>query len=72
MKEIKKMKCHKKTPWRSILNKQNRLFFKNREKEGKTGFSGGWYQWERGRYKERVKEAECSGNIMYSCMKMKK
>jgi hypothetical protein len=22
--------------------------------------------------KQRVKEAECSGNIMYSCMKMKK
>jgi hypothetical protein len=23
-------------------------------------------------YKERVKEADCSGNIMYSCMKMEK
>jgi hypothetical protein len=25
-----------------------------------------------GGYKERVKEAECSGNIMYSCMTMEK
>jgi hypothetical protein len=24
------------------------------------------------RYKESVKEIECSGNIMYSCMKMEK
>jgi hypothetical protein len=31
-----------------------------------------WYQWERGRYKERVKEAEYSGNFMHSCMKMEK
>jgi hypothetical protein len=27
--------------------------------------SGGWYQWEGGRYKERVKEAERSRNIVY-------
>jgi hypothetical protein len=33
---------------------------------------GGWYQWEGRGYKERVQEGECSGNIMYSCMKMKK
>jgi hypothetical protein len=33
----------------------------------------GWYRaGERGGYKERVKEAEYSGNIMYSCMKMEK
>jgi hypothetical protein len=31
-----------------------------------------WYQLERGGYKERVKEGEYSGNIMYSCMKMEK
>jgi hypothetical protein len=33
---------------------------------------GGWYQWEGRRYKERVKEGEYDGNIMYSCMKMEK
>jgi hypothetical protein len=33
---------------------------------------GDWYQWEGEEYKERVKEAECSGNIMYSCMKIEK
>jgi hypothetical protein len=27
-------------------------------------------QWKGGKYKERIKEAECSENIMYSCMKM--
>jgi hypothetical protein len=26
----------------------------------------GWYQWEQGGYKERVKEAECSRNIMHT------
>jgi hypothetical protein len=26
----------------------------------------------RGGYKERVQEGECGGNIVYSCMKMKK
>jgi hypothetical protein len=34
--------------------------------------SGGWYQYEREGYKVRVKEAECSGNVMLSCMKMEK
>jgi hypothetical protein len=33
---------------------------------------GGWYQWERGRYKKRAKVGECGGNTMYSCMKMEK
>jgi hypothetical protein len=28
--------------------------------------------WRWGRYKYRVKEAESSGNSLYSCMKMKK
>jgi hypothetical protein len=28
--------------------------------------------WERGGYKERVKEDERSGNIKYSCMKAEK
>jgi hypothetical protein len=44
----------------------------NGEQEGKTGPI-----WELvpvcgGRYKESVKEAECSGNIIYSCMTMEK
>jgi hypothetical protein len=26
--------------------------------------------WEEGGYKKRVKEAECGGNTVYSCMKM--
>jgi hypothetical protein len=34
--------------------------------------SGGWYQWDGGGYKKRVKEDEYSGNIIYSCMKMEK
>jgi hypothetical protein len=34
--------------------------------------SGGWYQWEWGGYKERVKESQYSATIMYSCMKMEK
>jgi hypothetical protein len=31
----------------------------------KQALSGSWYQWEEGQCKERKKEAECSGNIMY-------
>jgi hypothetical protein len=34
----------------------------------KQVMSRSWYQWERGECKERMKEAECSRNIMYSCM----
>jgi hypothetical protein len=30
------------------------------------------YQWEEGGYRERVKEGEYGGNIMYLYMKMKK
>jgi hypothetical protein len=38
----------------------------------KQVLSGGWYQWEgRGR-KERVKEGECGGNIVNTCMKTEK
>jgi hypothetical protein len=44
------------------------LFSKNREQEGKTGWQREWG----GRFKERVWEGECSGNTMYSCMKMEK
>jgi hypothetical protein len=31
-----------------------------------------WGLWEWGGYKERVKEAECSGDIIYSYLKMEK
>jgi hypothetical protein len=46
--------------------------FKNGEQEGKIGSSGGKYQCEEVGYKESVREAECSGNIMHSYMKMEK
>jgi hypothetical protein len=40
------------------------------DRKRKHVLSGGWYtQWEMGEYKERVKEAECSGNIIYLCVK---
>jgi hypothetical protein len=49
------------------------MFFQKTEvKKVKQVQSGGWYQWEGGEYKERVKEGECGRNIMYSCMKMEK
>jgi hypothetical protein len=35
------------------LKQTKTYFFKNSEQEGKTGL-GGWYQWEKGKYKERV------------------
>jgi hypothetical protein len=41
-----------------------------KDRKAKQVLSGGWYQWEEGGYKEWVKEAECSRNIMYYCMKM--
>jgi hypothetical protein len=37
----------------------------------KQVLSGGWHQWERGRYNERVQEGEYSENTMNSHMKMK-
>jgi hypothetical protein len=44
-------KCHNETPWIASLYTQKCLFFffKNEEQEGKTGFFGGWRQWEEGR-----------------------
>jgi hypothetical protein len=63
--------CLNETLYIAILNKQTKNFFHG-EQEGKTGPIWGWCQWERGEYKERVKEAECSGNILYSSMKMEK
>jgi hypothetical protein len=38
----------------------------------KQFLSRSWYQWKGGGYKERVKEVECGGNFMYSCMKVEK
>jgi hypothetical protein len=37
----------------------------------KQFLSRAWYQWEGEEHKDRVKEGECGGNVMYSCMKMK-
>jgi hypothetical protein len=48
------------------------FFFKNKGQEGKTGPVWGLLPVGEGRYKERMKEAECSENIRYSCMKMEK
>jgi hypothetical protein len=40
--------------------------------EGKIGLSrsGGGYQWEVCRYKEKVNEGEYGGCILYPCMKI--
>jgi hypothetical protein len=38
----------------------------------KQVLSGGWYQWEGGGHKERVKEGGCGENIVYLYMKMEK
>jgi hypothetical protein len=40
-------------------------------KKVKQVLSGGRYPREGGGYKGRVWEAECGGNMMYSCMKWK-
>jgi hypothetical protein len=34
-------------------------------------FSGDWYQWEEGGYKERAQAGEYGGYIMHSCLKMR-
>jgi hypothetical protein len=66
-------KCHNETLCIDLLSKQKKIFFKIGGQEGKTGpvwgasTSGRW-----GGYKERVGEGECSGNIMYSCMRIEK
>jgi chitinase len=50
---------------RAILNKQTCLFSKMEDRKVKQVLSGGWHQWERGGYKERVKEGE-HGGILYT------
>jgi hypothetical protein len=47
-------KCHNKTPFIDILNKQKCLFSKTENRKVKQVLSGGWYQCEGGGYKERV------------------
>jgi hypothetical protein len=42
------------------------FFTKTENKNVNQVLSGGWYQWEGGGCKERVKEGECGGNIKYS------
>jgi hypothetical protein len=44
----------------AILNKQKCLFSTIKGKEVKQVLCGDWYQWDRGGYKEKVKE----GNIV--------
>jgi hypothetical protein len=46
-------------------------FLEMEDRKDKQVLSGGWYQHERGGYKERVKENEWSRNI-YLCLKMEK
>jgi hypothetical protein len=48
------------------------LFSKMEARKVKQVLSEGWYQQERGRFKVGVKEGECSGNIVYSGIKMEK
>jgi hypothetical protein len=49
------------------------FFSKTEHTKVKQVLSGGWYECvDERRYKESVKEAECSRNVMYSCMKMEK
>jgi hypothetical protein len=55
-----------------ILNTQKCLFSKMKDRKVKQVLSEGWCQCWWGGYKKRVKKAECSGNIIYSCMKMEK
>jgi hypothetical protein len=58
---------------RDILNKQNCLFiFKNGDQESKIGPVWGLISVRGEKLKESVKKGECSGTIMYSCMKMEK
>jgi hypothetical protein len=40
-------------------------FFKMEERTVKQILSWGWYQWEGVKYKERMKEGEYGGNILY-------
>jgi hypothetical protein len=51
-----------------IYLKQTKMpSFKNGGRKVKQVLSGGWHQWEEGRYKERVKEGEYGG-ILCTCV----
>jgi RNA binding exosome subunit len=56
----------------AILNKQKCLFSKRVDRKVKQVLSESCYQWERGEHKERVKQGEHGGNIMYTYTKMEK
>jgi hypothetical protein len=43
----------------SYLKQTELSFSKTKVRKLKRVFSEGWYQWEGGGYKERVKEGEC-------------
>jgi hypothetical protein len=62
-------KCHNQTLYTGILNKNVFFSLQKQDRNVIQVLSGGWYQWEGARYKERVWEGEYDGN-MYSCMKM--
>jgi hypothetical protein len=47
-------------------------FFKNKGQEGKVGPVWVWVPVEGRGHKEKVKEDECGGHTMYSCIKMEK
>jgi hypothetical protein len=47
-------------------------FFKKEGQEGKTGSHWGCSQCKGEGYKKRIKEAESSGNVICSCMRMEK
>jgi hypothetical protein len=61
-------KCHNETSCIIIINWQKCFSLINEGQEGKTDPDG--YQSEKGGQKERVKEGEYGGNILYSCMKI--
>jgi hypothetical protein len=42
-----------------------------KDRKLKLGLFRCGYQWEVGMHKERVKEGECGGSNLYSCMKVK-
>jgi hypothetical protein len=48
-----------------IISNKNAFLSKMKNRKVKQVLSGGWYWWERGRYKEKVYKGECSGNVMY-------
>jgi hypothetical protein len=59
-------------PSAEISFKKNVFFSKLEDRKVNQVLSGGWCQWERGRYKESMWEGKYCGNAMHSCMKVEK